>query len=37
MNLILTKMELETIKDYLKQQEIIQKYDEVKTNHLGTH
>lgn len=35
MNLILTKVELENVKDYLKQQEIIQKYHEGKTNHRG--
>lgn len=35
MNLVLTKVELENIKDYLRQQEIIQKYHEGKTNHRG--
>lgn len=35
MKLVLTKVELENIKDYLNQQEIIQKYHEGKTNHRG--
>lgn len=35
MNLVLTKIELDNVKDYLKQQEIIQKYHEGKTNHRG--
>lgn len=35
MNLVLTKVELLNIKDYLKQQEIIRGYHEGKTNHRG--
>lgn len=35
MNLVLTKVELENVKEYLRQQEIIQKYHEGKTNHRG--
>lgn len=35
MNLILTKRELINVKEYLRQQEIIQKYHEGKTNHRG--
>lgn len=35
MDLVLTKVELENVKDYLKQQEIIRKYHEGKTNHRG--
>lgn len=35
MDLVLTKVELENIKDYLKQQEIIRNYHEGKTNHRG--
>lgn len=35
MNLTLTKTEVENIKDYLRQQEIIQKYHDGKTNHRG--
>lgn len=35
MNLTLTKVELENVKEYLRQQEIIQKYHEGKTNHRG--
>lgn len=35
MNLVLTKLELENVKDYLKQQEIIKNYHEGKTNHRG--
>lgn len=35
MNLVLTKVELENIKEYLRQQEIIKKYHEGKTNHRG--
>lgn len=35
MNLVLTKSELENVKEYLRQQEIIQKYHEGKTNHRG--
>lgn len=36
MNLVLTKIELENVKEYLRQQEIIRKYHEGKTNHRGT-
>lgn len=36
MNLVLTKTELENVKEYLRQQELIQKYHEGKTNHRGT-
>lgn len=35
MNLVLAKAEIENIKDYLKQQEIIQHYHDGKTNHRG--
>lgn len=35
MNLTLTKTELENVKDYLRQQEIINKYHDGKTNHRG--
>lgn len=35
MNLVLTKVELINIKDYLKQQEIIHGYHEGKTNQRG--
>jgi transposase InsO family protein len=35
MNLMLTKLEVENIKEYLRQQDIIQKYHEGKTNHRG--
>lgn len=35
MNLVLTKTEVENVKEHLKQQEIIQKYHEGKTNHRG--
>ncbi|CAB3222780.1 unnamed protein product [Arctia plantaginis] len=35
MKLVLTKVELENIKEYLKQQEIIKLYHEGKTNHRG--
>lgn len=35
LNLILTKTELENVKDYLRQQEIIQHYHKGKTNHRG--
>lgn len=35
MNLILTKKEIENVKEYLRQQEIIKKYHEGKTNHRG--
>lgn len=35
MNIVLTKVELENVKEYLRQQEIIQKYHEGKTNHRG--
>lgn len=35
MNLVLSKVELENVKDYLKQQEIIKNYHEGKTNHRG--
>lgn len=35
MNLVLTKTEIENVKEYLRQQEIIQKYHEGKTNHRG--
>lgn len=35
MNLVLTKIELENVKDYLKQQQIIRNYHEGKTNHRG--
>lgn len=35
MNLILTKVELENVKPYLRQQEIIKHYHDGKTNHRG--
>lgn len=35
MNLVLTKTEIENVKEYLRQQEIIRKYHEGKTNHRG--
>ncbi|CAK1595436.1 unnamed protein product [Parnassius mnemosyne] len=35
MNLVLTKVEVENIKEYLQQQEIIKNYHEGKTNHRG--
>lgn len=35
MNLILTKTEVENVKEYLRQQDIIRKYHEGKTNHRG--
>lgn len=35
MNLVLTKTELENVKEYLRQQEIINKYHDGKTNHRG--
>ena len=35
MNIVLTKTELENVKDYLRQQEIIKAYHEGKTNHRG--
>lgn len=35
MNLVLSKLEVEDVKDYLKQQEIIKNYHEGKTNHRG--
>lgn len=35
MNMVLTKVELENVKDYLRQQDIIKKYHEGKTNHRG--
>lgn len=35
MNLFLTTTELENVKEYLRQQEIIQKYHQGKTNHRG--
>lgn len=35
MNLVMAKYELENVKEYLRQQEIIQKYHEGKTNHRG--
>lgn len=35
MNLTLTKTELENVREYLKQQEIINKYHDGKTNHRG--
>lgn len=35
MDLVFTKIELENINDYLKQQDIIKKYHEGKTNHRG--
>lgn len=35
MNLLLTKKEVENVGEYLKQQEIISKYHEGKTNHRG--
>lgn len=35
MNIVLTKIELENVKDYLHQQDIIKKYHEGKTNHRG--
>ncbi|KAG6465364.1 hypothetical protein O3G_MSEX015105 [Manduca sexta] len=35
MNLVLTKKEVENVKEYLRQQEIIKKYHEGKTNHRG--
>lgn len=35
MNLTLTKIEVENVKEYLRQQEIIKKYHEGKTNHGG--
>lgn len=35
MNLVLTRIELENVKEYLRQQEIIKGYHEGKTNHRG--
>lgn len=35
MNLTLTKTELENVREYLRQQEIINKYHDGKTNHRG--
>ena len=35
MNLVLTKIELENVKDYLQQQDIIRHYHDGKTNHRG--
>jgi transposase InsO family protein len=35
MNLILTKSEIENVREYLRQQEIINKYHDGKTNHRG--
>lgn len=35
MDLVLTKVEIENVKDYLKQQEILRNYHEGKTNHRG--
>jgi transposase InsO family protein len=35
MNLVLAKNEVENVKDYLKQQEILKSYHEGKTNHRG--
>lgn len=35
LNMVLTKVELENVKDYLRQQDIIKKYHEGKTNHRG--
>ena len=35
LNLVLAKIELENVKDYLRQQEIIQQYHYGKTNHRG--
>lgn len=35
MNIVLTKIELENVKEYLRQQEIIKNYHEGKTNHRG--
>lgn len=35
MNLVLAKIELENVKQYLRQQEIIQHYHNGKTNHRG--
>lgn len=35
LNLVLTKTELEDVKEYLRQQEIIKQYHEGKTNHRG--
>lgn len=35
MNLVLTKSEIENVKEYLRQQEIIQHYHDGKTNHRG--
>lgn len=35
MNLVLTKIEIENVREYLRQQEIISKYHDGKTNHRG--
>lgn len=35
LNMVLTKVELENVKDYLRQQDVIKKYHEGKTNHRG--
>lgn len=35
LNLVLAKSELENVKDYLRQQEIIRHYHDGKTNHRG--